>query len=170
MTRSLTLQIIAFFAYLLLQVLLLKNLVLFNVAFCFFYVAFILLLPLETNPLSLLVVSFLMGFFVDVFYDSLGIHTAACVGVAYIRKYWLAAITPQGGYDAGASPAIAASGLQWFIVYALPLLFVHHAALFFIEAAGFGLFWHSMLKIIGSVLFTLTLMVLFQYLSWTNRR
>ncbi|MCU0418934.1 MAG: Rod shape-determining protein MreD [Cyclobacteriaceae bacterium] len=170
MTRSLIIQIISFFAYLLLQVLLLKNLVLFNVAFCFFYVAFILLLPLETNSLSLLVVSFLMGFLVDVFYDSLGIHTAACVLVAYLRKYWLAAITPQGGYDAGASPAIAASGLQWFIVYALPLLFVHHAALFFIEAAGFGLFWHSMLKIIGSVLFTLTLMVLFQYLSWTNRR
>jgi hypothetical protein len=170
MNRSLIVQIIGFFLYLLVQVLLLKNLVLFNVSFCFLYVAFILLLPVETNPLALLIVSFLLGFTIDIFYDSLGIHAAACLLVAFVRKYWLATITPQGGYDAGSSPTLSMGGLQWFLVYLLPMLFIHHAALFFIESAGFALFWHSMLKIISSLLFTLTLILLLQYLSFGKRR
>jgi len=170
MSRSGIAYIFYFFLYLFFQVLLLKKLVLFNTSFCFFYVAFILLLPVEINNLLLMLIAFLLGFSVDIFYDSLGIHAMAMVVVAYLRNYWLGSITPQGGYDAGEGPTLAINGLQWFLVYVIPLVFLHHAILFFVEAGGFGMFWFTMLKVISSALFTVFTMLLFQYLNTDRRR
>ena len=170
MIRGGILQIVLFFVYLILQVVLLKNLVLFNTSFCFLYVAFILLLPVEMSNLRLMLIAFLLGISVDIFYNSLGLHTMALVLLAYLRNYWLATITPQGGYDIGTPPTLAANGLQWFLVYTLPLVFVHHLVLFFVEASGFTLFWYTMLKAISSLLFTMAAMLLLQYLSLDRRR
>jgi hypothetical protein len=170
MTRIGILQIIGFFLYLIVQVLLLKNLVLFNTAFCFLYIAFLLLLPVELNVLILMIIGFITGFTIDIFYDSLGMHAFALVVISYLRNYWLTAITPQGGYDTGSRPSLADNGLQWFIVYSLPLVFIHHFTLFFIEASGFGHFWHTMLKVVMSVLFTLLVMLILQYLFPDRRR
>lgn len=170
MNRSIVLVVIYFIGYLLVQVMLFKQLVLFNSAFCFFYVAFILLLPIETNQLVLMLTAFLLGFLIDIFYDSLGLHALSLVLVAYVRNYWLATITPQGGYDAGEGPTLAVNGLQWFIVYSLPLVFIHHFVLFFTEAGGFGIFWFTMLKVINSVIFTMSVMLFMQYFSFERRR
>jgi hypothetical protein len=170
MNRSGIFQFVSFFVYLLLQVLLLKNLVLFNTAFCLLYVAFILLLPIETNTMVTMLIGFLLGFLIDVFYDSLGLHASTLVLIAYLRNYWLSAITPQGGYDAGSGPTLAVNGAQWFLVYSVPLIFLHHFILFFVEAGGFSVFWYTMLKVISSLLFTMTVIVLTQYLFIDRRR
>ena len=170
MTRSGILQFVSFFVYVLVQALLLKNLVLFNTGFCFLYVAFILLLPIETSALVLMSLGFIIGFAIDIFYNSLGLHALTMVFIAYLRNYWLSAITPQGGYDGGAVPNLNANGLQWFLVYMMPLVFVHHLTLFLVESAGFTLFWYSMLKTITSLLFTMTIVVVLQYLMPQHSR
>lgn len=170
MSRSGIIQFVLFFVYLFVQVLVLRNLVLFNTAFCFLYIAFILLLPIETNILVLMVAGFLLGFSVDIFYDSMGLHALAAVLVAYLRNYWLNTITPQGGYESGAAATLAANGLQWFLVYSLPMVFLHHLVLFFVEAAGFTMFWYTMLKIVASLLFTMSVIILLQFLTPQRRR
>jgi len=161
---------IYFVLYVLIQVMLFKQVVLFNMAFCFLYVAFILLLPLETNPLLLMLVAFFLGISVDVFYDSLGLHASSLVLVAYFRNYWLGTITPQGGYDTGEGPTLAANGPQWFMVYSVPLVFVHHFTLFFAEAGGFGIFWFTMQKVMTSLIFTMFVILFLQYFSFDRRR
>src|SRR5688572_14720963 len=140
MNRVNIFHLISFFIFLFYQVLILQNVVLFNTAFCFLYVLYLLLLPVETNPLILMLIGFAMGFIVDLFYESIGLHAFACVMLMYVRNYWLNSITPQGGYDSSAVPSMALSGVQWFVVYIGPLIFLHHALLFFIEAGGFGMF------------------------------
>lgn len=169
MSRLNIVQIIAFFIYLFYQVLILKNIVLFNTAFCFLYIAYLFFLPVESNPLFLLFIGFLMGFAVDIFYDSLGLHAFACVLVMYIRNYWLTVITPQGGYDTNATPSLAVNGMQWFLVYTFPLVFTHHAVLFFLEAGGFGMFWFTLWKVITSSIFTTIVIVVVQYLFPSGR-
>jgi len=170
MNRSGVIQFILFFLYVLVQVLVLRNLVLFNSAFCFLYIAFILLLPIELNSLNLMLIGFVVGFTIDIFYDSMGLHALATVLVAYLRNYWLATITPQGGYDSSSSTSLMVNGLQWFLVYTLPMVFIHHLVLFFVEASGFTLFWYTMLKVVGSLLFTMSVIILLQYLSPQRRR
>lgn len=169
MSRINIIQIFSFFIYLLYQVLILKNIVLFNTAFCFLYVSYLFFLPVETNPLVLMLAGFIMGFAIDTFYDSLGLHAFSCVLVMYLRNYWLSLITPQGGYDVSTTPSIAIHGIQWFLTYTFPLVFLHHAVLFFIEAGGFGMFWFTLWKIITSALFTTIVTVVVQYLFPSGR-
>lgn len=170
MSRLGIFHIVSFIVYLLLQVLFFKNVVLFHTAFCFVYIAFLLLLPIDTNSLLLMAFGFVTGFLVDVFYDSLGMHAFACVLIMYMRNYWLNLITPQGGYDNNVVPSLSMNGLQWFLVFTMPMVFVHHAVLFYIEAGGFALFWFTLWKAITSTLFTTLVLVIIQYLFPSRRR
>lgn len=170
MRSSIVYYIISFILFLAVQVLFFRNLVLFNYAFCFIYIGFILLLPYETDLIPLMLLGFLLGFITDIFYDSLGIHTAATVFIAFIRPYWVNAITPRGGYEPGAVPGISAMGFQWFTSYSIPLVFVHHLSLFLIEKGNFTMFLLTLLKGISSTVFTFTLLVLFQYLFRSRAR
>ena len=115
-------------------------------------------------------IGFLMGFIVDMFYESIGLHAFACVLIMYLRNYWLNSVTPQGGYDSNASPSLAMSGIQWFVIYATPLVFIHHCALFFMEAGGFGMFGFTLWKAIASTLFTMTVILIAQFLFPGRRR
>jgi hypothetical protein len=164
MNRINVIQIISFFIYLFYQVLILKNIVLFQTGFCFLYVAYLLLLPVESNPLVLMGAGFFFGLIIDMFYDSLGLHALACVLVMYIRNYWLSLLTPQGGYDSSASPSLAMSGIQWFLMYTFPLVFLHHSLLFFVEVGGFGLFWFTLWKVFVSSIFTTGSIVIVEFL------
>lgn len=164
-------QLIAsFFIYLFYQVLILQNVVLFHTAFCFLYVIFLLLLPVESNPLSLMGVGFLMGFAVDMFYESIGLHAFACVLMMYVRTYWLNSITPQGGYDSSAVPSLAMNGMAWFLIYAVPLILLHHLFLFFLEAGGFSMFWFTLWKALTSTAFTTIVILIAQFLFPGRRR
>jgi hypothetical protein len=158
--------IVSFFLYVLFQVLLLKNFILFDTAFCFLYVAFILLLPLEIGPLILILVSFATGFIVDLFYDSLGVNAAACVFIGFLRPYWLNIVTPRGGYEEIVIPNLKVMDFGWFLTYSLPLIFIHHLILFYLEAGGFGLFFFTFSKVFFSAMLTFFIMILTQYLFY----
>lgn len=164
MNRLGILQGLVLFAYLFFQVLILKNAVLFHTAFCFLYIAYMFSLPVESNPLVLMLVGFGMGLLVDIFYDSLGLHAMASVFIMFVRNYWLGVLTPQGGYDSNSVPALAAYGPQWFVTYVAPLIFLHHTLLFYTEAGGFDYFWHTLAKVLASTLYTLVVIVVVEYL------
>ena len=158
--------IISFFLYVLFQALLLKNFILFDTAFCFLYIAFILLLPLEIGPLVLMIVAFAVGFIIDLFYDSIGVNAAACVLIAFLRPYWLKTITPRGGYEEIEIPNLKTMDFGWFLTYSLPLVFIHHFTLFFLESGGFTLFWFTLSKVFFSTILTFFVIVLTQYLFY----
>lgn len=170
MSRTGIILSISFFLFFIFQVILFKKLVMFNSAFCFIYVAFILLLPIETNPLVLMLTAFGLGLLIDIFYDHQGMHAAATVAIAYVRNYWLNAITPQGGYDAGAIPTLANNGFTWFLTYTIPLITLHHMILFFIDAGGFSLIGITLIKSLSSVLFTVMVLLLHQYVFYQRTR
>jgi hypothetical protein len=163
MNRSIISYTVSFFAYLLVQVLILKNVAFFNVAFCFFYLAFLFSLPVATNSLLVMVIGFLLGLSVDVFYDSLGLHAFATVLVAYLRNNWLAVITPQSGYDGNEVLGVKSNGIQWFLVYVFPLVLVHHIALFYLEATTFRLFWLTFLRVFLSTFFSILAILIVQF-------
>ncbi len=159
-------QVFAFLLFTAVQVTLLKNLVLFDTTFCFVYLGFLLFLPFETGRTGLLLLGFLLGFVVDVFYDSPGIHAAAGVFIAFIRPAWINVLTPQGGYEINASPFLKQTGVTWFVSYTFALLFIHHTAIFFIEAGGFSMFFFTLVKVFSSTIFTFFVLVLVQLLFY----
>ena len=166
--RQVIFQVLRFLAYLGIQVVLLKDLVVFNSAFSFIYIGFLLFLPLDIGRPLLMLIGFFLGLSVDIFYDSIGIHAAASVLVGFLRPTWVNFLTPQGGYDSGTSPRLRKMGIGWFFAYASLLVFAHHIAIFYIEAGGFSLFFFTLVKVFFSTVFTFLVLVLIQLLF--NRR
>ena len=159
-----------FIIYAALQVLLMHNLILFNKAFCFIYIAFLLLLPFDMDRIVQMILGFMIGLVIDIFYDSLGIHIAASVLLMYIRPYWLNVVLGKDTGDNINLPVLRNMGFESFTLYILPLIFVHHTALFYIEAGGFQMFFFTLVKTLLSTLLTYTLIVIFQYLFYPKRR
>lgn len=162
--KSEIILIINWFGYLFLYIFLFKNIVLFDQAFCLIYLAFLLSIPIDSNRIIALFVGLFTGLTVDIFSDSLGIHAAACVLMMYIRYYIIGWTTTQSDYDAGVSPSPTSLGLQWYLTYAFPLILIHQICLFFTEAGGASMFFFTMSKVLLSTIFTLFVIVLFQYL------
>jgi hypothetical protein len=124
------------------------------------------MLPLEIGPLLLMFIAFLMGFSVDLFYDSFGVNAAASVFIAFLRPHWLKIVTPRGGYEEVIIPNLKTLDFGWFFTYSLPLIFMHHFALFYLEAGGFSMFFYTLVKVLFSTLFTFFILVLSQYLFY----
>lgn len=169
-SRHLLPQVLNFVIFFIIQILIVRKLVLFDVAFCYVYVAFLLLLPIEISITTAMLLGFSTGLLVDIFYNTFGIHAAACVFIMYIRKLWIDFLTPRGGYDMGSLPSPRSQGIQWFVTYAFPLLLIHHILIFFIEIGGFQLFGYTALKAFASTGFSLLMILVIQYIIYSSSR
>lgn len=163
-------HIAQFFLFVALQVLLMDSLVLFSTGFCFIYVAFILFLPLGISRVWLLVLAFILGFTVDMFYDTMGIHAAASVLLAFLRPHILNLLTPRDGYEASDTVNIHTMGGRWFLAYTFTLVLLHHTAVFFLETITFQTAWYTIVKILLSTFFTGIVMVILQLLFFSHKR
>ncbi|WP_337041409.1 hypothetical protein [Emticicia sp. 17c] len=155
--------IVTFFIYLLLQIVVLRNFVFFDVAFCFVYIACILLLPDEIPPVWVILISFLTGLLVDIFYNTAGVHASASVLIGYLRAYVIKFLFPTKGVENEIVISLKDMGAERFIRYVAILTLVHHSMLFFVEAGGFAFFLITILKIICSVVFTTFMIIILQY-------
>lgn len=160
----------AFIMYLIIQVFVLKDLVLFGDAFCFLYVYAILLMPLEIKPIPLMLLGFFMGLSIDVFYDTPGMHVGSTVLLAFLRNPWIKVNTPRGGYDDNVPPTLLNMGLAWSTVYSLPLILIHHACFFYLDFLGTSISPSIVIRILGSVLFTYVLGAMVQVLFYTKKK
>jgi hypothetical protein len=163
-------HLLQFFIFVALQIFLVQYLVLFNTGFCFIYIAFLLFLPIQLPPVILLLMAFTTGITVDTFYDTAGIHAAACVLLAYIRPHLLRFLTPRDDYDANDTVNVRLMGWGWFTTYALVLIFLHHLLLFFLELGGLKVVGFTLLKVLASTLYTFVVMVIVQLLFFSARR
>ena len=157
-------NILRFIVLVLVQVLVIKNIELGRFINPFVYVLFILILPFETPKWMLLLVSFLMGITIDMFYDTAGMHAAACVFMAYIRPGILKLFSPRDGYEFGIQPTIQYLGIPWFLSYAGILILLHHTILFYIEIFRLHEFFSTFFRVLCSSFFTIVLVVISQYL------
>lgn len=155
-----------FIVLVLTQGLILNNIELGGYINPYLYVLFILLLPFETPPWITLLVAFILGLSVDTFTSTLGIHTSATVFLAFARKYVLKLIEPRGGYEFGTEPQLQYMGLNWFLIYSVFLVFLHHLFLFFVESFKFSQFFSTMGRVLVSSFFTLILVFIVQLFNY----
>ncbi|MCB0805152.1 MAG: rod shape-determining protein MreD [Bacteroidales bacterium] len=157
-------NIIRFIILIPLQVLILDNINFGGYINPYLYILFILLLPFETPGWLLLISSFILGLFVDVFTGTQGIHAAASVLIAYLRPFVSRSIASGKEFEAGMLPSIRDLGLRWFITYSFLLIVIHHFSLFMIEAFKWPGLFDILQRTLFSALFTLVLVVLSEYL------
>jgi hypothetical protein len=120
--------ILSFIGLTLLQVLVCSNINFMGHINPYVYVLFVLLYPVVNNRLLFIFLSFLLGYTIDVFLDSGGVHAAASVTIAYIRPLFLK-FSFGAAYD---YQSIKFSHTDFYrrLIYFLLLIVIHHLLLF----------------------------------------
>jgi hypothetical protein len=165
-------QVLLFVLYVSVYVLLLDNgsVVLFNLGWNFFYLGFLLFLPISTPVALQLALGFVLGFSVDIAHDTGGLHAAAAVLLAYLRPWVLRLLTPRDGYDAQDTVNIHQMGWQWFLVYLGVLVTLHHLAFFFLELGSLQHPFLTLSRVGVSVLYTSVVLLIVQLVLFPVRR
>lgn len=148
----------------LLQVLIFNNVLILRMISPFFYILFIILLPIDTPRALLLFLSFLLGLTVDIFTNTPGVHASACLLTGFLRPGVLQLISSRETLESVAAPRVENMGFQWFIGYTTFLVLIHHLFLFFLEAFTFESFLITLLKVILSSVLSVVLIVLSQFI------
>jgi rod shape-determining protein MreD len=130
----------------------------------YLYVLFLLMLPLELPDWATLLVGAITGLVMDLFTSTPGMHTSACVVMAYVRTWMLRLLRPRDGYEFGRQATIGDMGIAWWLTFAGVLILAHHLWLFFVEVYRFSDLGSTLLRSLLSAVFTLALCLLSQAL------
>lgn len=147
-----------------LQVTILNNIQLSGYINPYLYILFILLFPVKFPKVPAMIIAFMLGLTIDMFTNTIGIHAAASVFMAYARPFVLKVFSPRDGYETDASPNIKDLGLQWWLAYSSVMVLIHHFALFYMEAFRFSEFFNTFVRILLSSVTTLFLILITQFL------
>jgi xanthosine utilization system XapX-like protein len=135
----------------------------------FIYPLFILMLPFNTAGWLVMILGLFLGLSIDAFGNTLGLHASATLALAYFRTVILKVISPREGYDFTQRPNLQSMGSNWFMSYAVPLVFIHHFWIFNLENFQFDFFFRTQLRVIISSTLSLGLIFLSQYLLYQVR-
>ncbi|MFI5450678.1 rod shape-determining protein MreD [Pedobacter sp. UC225_61] len=167
-SKTIFINIFRWFVLLFVQVFLLRNLSFYNLSTPFIYVLFILVLPFGIPNLLLFIIAFGTGLTLDSFYDTLGVHTTACVALAFVRILFISVSVNRDAFDEP-EPSLGNMGFKWFSIYAILCIFVHHFVVFFLEAFKLSEFSYTLGRCVLSVIFTLFLVLLVEFI-FHNRK
>ena len=140
------------------QIFILNNLQISGYLNPYVYILFIMLLPPKLPKPFVLIISFGLGFMIDVFSDSYGIHTAATVLMGYVRPKVLSLVSVKGGEDLE-EIGIRQLRLGRFFTYTIILILIHHFALFYLEAFRWNEFFDTLVRTFTSGLFSLLIIL-----------
>ena len=140
---------IRFILLVLVQVLVLNNIQFLGFLNPYIYILFILSLPVRLPNWISLLLAFALGLTIDVFSNTMGMHSFATVLAAFIRPGIIKLFT---AIDEGnnPTPSFYTFGVGVYIRYVVTIVLIHHFTLFLIEAFSFEHFWILLAKILLS--------------------
>jgi|TergutMp193P3_1026864.scaffolds.fasta_scaffold59895_2 rod shape-determining protein MreD len=134
------------------------------------YIMFILLMPMGTSQVKMQFTAFALGFSVDFMSGTLGMNTAACVLIGFLRPTALKLLFNREERNKGARPTVYLLGRQSFLLYAFALAFVFHLTLCFIEVFTLYEFYFTILRALLSAAASALLIVMVEYLFEKKER
>ena len=145
-----------FFFVIFLQIFILNNIQLHGYINPYYYIIFILTIPVRDNKSFLLLKSFLLGFIIDIFSNTHGSHAFASVLTGYIK------ILIDDSKDGDEPVIITQLTIEKFLFLSSILIFIHHFTLFFLEVFSFQFqsMINTFITTITSGVFTLILLII----------
>jgi rod shape-determining protein MreD len=114
-----------------------NNIHLFKLVTPFIYIYVFLKFPVDMTRSSVIFMSFLLGFAIDIFSNTFGMHAAACSFAGFIRRPLLERFVDIKDLPEGSIPSYKLFGFGKFIRYVFILTVLHHVALFVVESFTF---------------------------------
>ncbi|MBP6549582.1 MAG: rod shape-determining protein MreD [Flavobacterium sp.] len=168
MNSALFVNIFRFLLLLAVQIIVFNNMNFLGYISPFPYILFIILYPVNSNKSGLLLASFFLGLIMDMFSNSGGIHTTACLVLAYYRPYLFR-------FSFGLSYEYQTVKLNDVLTperfsFILLSVVIHHFVLFVLEAFKISFFLDVLFRTLLSTLFTIIICIIIIYLIKPNKR
>lgn len=168
MNSALLMNIARFILLLLAQVLIFNRMDLFGFVNPFPYILFIILYPVNGNKTGLLVASFFLGLIMDMFWNSGGVHAAACLVLAYFRPSIFK-------FSFGLSYEYQTVKLNDSLTperfsFILIAVVIHHFTLFILEIFKLSSILDILVRTVLSTLFTIITSIIIIYLIKPSKR
>ncbi|MBQ2163621.1 MAG: hypothetical protein II559_00800 [Muribaculaceae bacterium] len=160
--------LILFVALLVAQVICSK-IVLFSVAMPVIYIYLILRLPLNYSLNWTLTIAFLFGLFVDMFNNTQGMNSLACVVMTIVRRPVFDMFILRDDEDNDPIPSMDSLGITGYLKYMATLVTIYCAVLFLTQAFTLHNFPLTLLRIVASSVLSILLIFGIDSLVSTQR-
>ncbi|WLD22825.1 rod shape-determining protein MreD [Flavobacterium dauae] len=168
MNNTTVLNTLRFIVLVFFQVTVFNNIHFFGYITPYPYILFILLYPLNVNRHLFLIFSFLLGLVLDIFNNSGGVHTTACITLAYVRQSLL---KMSFGYSYEFHMMRITDKIsKELVTYVITSVLIHHTVLIVLEIFNINFVWEIILRIITSSIFSILLIFLIIGLIKSPRR
>ena len=141
----------------LLQIFLFDNIALSSYFHPLIYVAFIILLPLDTKPVWTMLLSTAMGLVVDVMTGMGGLNVIACTALGFFRPMILSAVSGHSPTGENAITGLHRFTEKIMFWYITAMVFCHSVIYFFLESLSLDHIFRTILRLlvsdIGAILF-----------------
>ena len=141
--------IIQWIVVFMLQILLFNNLQMWGLCQPQVYVLCLLMMPIVLPRWADMLIGFAVGLLMDMLCNSIGVHTAACVFLMYLRQPLIALLVQEHERLTGEISWLTVSH-DAFVKYVVILVSLHQAAVSILAAWSFQHFWLTLLQIIIS--------------------
>ena len=160
--------LILFVALLVAQVICSK-IVLFSVAMPVIYIYLILRLPLNYSLNWTLTIAFLFGLFVDMFNNTQGMNSLACVVMTIVRRPVFDMFILRDDEDNDPIPSMDSLGITGYLKYMATLVTIYCTVLFLTQAFTLHNFPLTLLRIVASSVLSILLIFGIDSLVSTQR-
>jgi rod shape-determining protein MreD len=153
-----TKQIVRYIIVMILQVLLFDQLQLLGVCHPYIYILCLMMMPITLPHSADMIIGAVAGLIMDIFCNSLGIHTASCILLMFIRPYLLGGIVNDKD-RLNEQISLRTLGMEAMVKYVFILVFIHHLMVFILAAWSWSHIGFVLLETIVSGLVTSALII-----------
>ena len=159
-------NIIRFILFIIVQVFVLNQIPpLHQLVTPYLYLLFILWLPFKMGRRMQMLLAFALGFVLDSFTKTYGLHAVPCVLIAYLRPFLINLLMTRESAESNYNePSIRSMGFTPYFTYVTILVFIHHTVLFFLQALQTGGYFYFLAKALLSTAISLILILLTELL------
>lgn len=153
-----------FFTFIILcivQVLVLNHIELFGCATPFLYVYFIMLFRRGIPRWAVLLWSFFLGIFIDMFSNTPGVAASSATFIGLLQPYLLNLFAPRDSSD-DMMPTMKSLGVARYVYYTIICVFIFNLLFFTVEMFSFFNWLQWALNICGSTVLTLVLILVIE--------
>jgi len=153
-----TKQIGRYFLVMLLQVLLFDQLQLLGVCHPYIYILCLLMMPITLPHSADMIIGAVVGLIMDIFCNSLGVHTASCIFIMFIRPYLIGAIVNDKD-RLNEQITLRTLGMEALLKYTVILVLAHHLMVFLLAAWSWSHIGFVAVETIVSSLITISIII-----------
>ena len=141
-----------------LQVLLFDQLQLLGVCHPYIYVLCLLMMPITLSHSADMIIGAVVGLIMDIFCNSMGIHTAACIFIMFIRPYLIGAIVNDKD-RLNEQISLRSLGMEALLRYVVILVVIHHLIVFLLAAWNWAHIGFVLVETLVSSLVTFSIII-----------